>query len=458
MLEMLSGRRHEVVSGIAVCSAAEHVVESAIEVTSVWIRQLCEDDISWYLRTAEHEGKAGSYGIQGAASVFVERIEGDYSNVVGLPLAGPGQVDEPIWTVPYWFCCLMNVPISDLFSGRWMVRRAIILFVGMLSLYYFAPDILELINSAPELVQINRRWFFLMIVFEVISFGFLWWLTRIVLPNVSWFVASTSQLASNAASRIIPGGAAVGGAVLFRMLAVSGTSSGQAGAALAATSGLSTTALAAFPAAGVALAVAGAPIPESLVPAVLAGGVLFPLLVCVGVVSVRTTRPLLRLGIVVSKLVSWSARILRQSWRTDPRNLVLERDRMVAAIADRWLLAVVAAALNWVFDYLVLVTALVAVGADPRLSLVLLAYTGGALLTMIPVTPGGFGFVETGMTYLLVLSGITKGDALLATLAYRIVSLWLPILAGSVAWVVFHRRYGSADVDVTKAVRSPQDS
>jgi uncharacterized protein (TIRG00374 family) len=352
----------------------------------------------------------------------------------------------------------MNQPISDLVSGPWLLRRAVVLFVGMLSLYYFAPDILELINSAPELVKINRRWFLLMMVFEIISFGFLWWLTRIVLPNVSWFVASTSQLASNAASRIIPGGAAVGGAVLFRMLSVSGTSSGQAGAALAATSGLSTTALAAFPAAGVALAVAGAPIPESLVPAVLAGGVLFPLLVCVGVISVRTTRPLLRLGLVVSKLVGWSARILRQSWRTDPRNLVHERDRMVAAIGDRWVLAIVAAALNWVFDYLVLVTALVAVGADPRLSLVLLAYTGGALLTMIPVTPGGFGFVETGMTYLLVLSGITKGDALLATLAYRIVSLWLPILAGSIAWVAFHRRYGSSEIDEADVLPSPQDS
>ncbi len=345
----------------------------------------------------------------------------------------------------------MGTPRVDLFSGPALVRRAVIMFVGMLSLYYFAPNILELFNSAPELVKINRRWFLLMILFETVSFGFLWWLTRIVLPNVSWFVAATSQLASNAASRVVPGGAAVGGAVLYRMLSVSGTSSGQAGAALAATSGLSTTALAAFPAAGFALALAGAPIPESLVPAVLAGGVLFPVLVGVGVISVRTTRPLVRLGLLVSKATHWAARVFRTDWHVDPRTLVKERDRMVDAVGDRWLLAIVAAALNWVFDYLVLVTALVAVGADPRLSLVLLAYTGGALLTMIPVTPGGFGFVETGMTYLLVLSGITKGDALLATLAYRIVSLWLPILAGAVAWLLFHRKYGAMDHHVHPA-------
>lgn len=349
----------------------------------------------------------------------------------------------------------MNSPVSELFHGPALVRRAVIMFVGMLSLYYFAPNILELINSAPELIKINRRWFFLMILFEAISFGFLWWLTRIVLPKVSWFVAATSQLASNAASRIIPGGAAVGGGVLYRMLSVSGTPPGQAGAALAATSGLSTTALAAFPAAGLGLALAGAPIPESLVPAVLAGGVLFPVLVAFGVLSVRTSRPLLRLGLLVAKVVSSAGRLFRRSWNMDPRLLVHERDRMVDAMGDKWVLAIVAAALNWVFDYLVLVTALVAVGADPRLSLVLLAYTGGALLSMIPVTPGGFGFVETGMTYLLVLSGITKGDALVATLAYRIVSLWLPILAGAVAWLAFQRRVGPTMPVVAEASDQP---
>lgn len=336
----------------------------------------------------------------------------------------------------------MTGPVSDLFQGAGLVRRAVLLFAGMLSLYYFAPNILELVNAAPELVKINRRWFVLMICLEAVSFTCLWWLTRLVLPRVSWFVAATSQLASNAASRVIPGGAAVGGAVLYRMLSVSGTTPGQAAAALAATSGLSTTALAAFPFAGLLLAILGAPIPESLLPAVLAGGVLFPLFLGVGVLSVRTTRPLLRLGIVSSRAVGAAGSLVRREWRMDPRKLVVERDKMVAAVGPNWLKAITAAALNWVFDYLVLVTALVAVGADPRLSLVLLAYTAGAVLAMIPVTPGGFGFVETGMTYMLVLSGITKGDALLATLAYRIASLWFPILVGAIAWFVFQRRHG----------------
>ncbi len=343
---------------------------------------------------------------------------------------------------------------GELFQGTALLRRAILLFVGMLSLYYFAPNILELVNSAPELIKISHWWFLLMILFEAISFGFLWWMMRLVLPGLSWFVAATSQLASNAASRIVPGGAAVGGAVLYRMLSVSGVSSGQAGAALAATSGVSTTALTAFPLVGLLLAVLGAPVPESLLPAVLVSGALFPLLVSIGVLSVRTTRPLLRFGLGISRMLAALSVLTRTDLRMDPRRLVRERDRMVESVGSNWLKVVVAAAFNWVFDYLVLVTALVAVGADPRLSLVLLAYSVGAVLAMIPFTPGGFGFVETGMTYMLVLSGITKGDALLATLAYRIASLWLPILVGAIAWFVFARKYSiTDDAEITSADR-----
>jgi uncharacterized protein (TIRG00374 family) len=86
-----------------------------------------------------------------------------------------------------------------------------------------------------------------------------------------------------------------------------------------------------------------------------------------------------------------------------------------------------------------------AVGVRPRFSLVLLAYGAAAVLGMIPLTPGGLGFVEAGLTAMLVLSGIPSNDALLATLAYRIVSYWLPLPAGVVAHFLFRHRYGRAD-------------
>lgn len=89
MLERLSGRAHSVITGLAVVGwlGSEAVKVSTIQATTVEFRELSEADIDWYLDTGEYKGKAGSYGIQGAASIFVERIQGTYAGVVGLPVA-----------------------------------------------------------------------------------------------------------------------------------------------------------------------------------------------------------------------------------------------------------------------------------------------------------------------------------------------------------------------------------
>ncbi len=83
--------------------------------------------------------------------------------------------------------------------------------------------------------------------------------------------------------------------------------------------------------------------------------------------------------------------------------------------------------------------ALAALGQHPALSLALLAYFAAQLLGQIPLTPGGLGFVEAGLTGTLALIGVTGGDAVLATLAYRLFSYWLPVPFGGVAWLLFRR-------------------
>jgi uncharacterized protein (TIRG00374 family) len=105
-------------------------------------------------------------------------------------------------------------------------------------------------------------------------------------------------------------------------------------------------------------------------------------------------------------------------------------------------MALLASVGRWVFDYLALLACLRAVGAEPDPSLVLLAYVAAQLLGTIPLTPGGLGFVEAGLTGLLTAAGIDAGDAALATLAYRLVSFWLPLPIGLVTWWLFRRRYG----------------
>jgi len=85
MLRLLSGRSHEVITGICLRSARVRVTDAAI--TRVWFAALSDSDIDAYAASGEPMDKAGAYGIQGLASKFVERIDGCYFNVMGLPIA-----------------------------------------------------------------------------------------------------------------------------------------------------------------------------------------------------------------------------------------------------------------------------------------------------------------------------------------------------------------------------------
>jgi septum formation protein len=85
MLRLLSGRTHRVITGVALVTAA--ATQAAAEVTVVQFLPLSEQDIAAYVATGEPMDKAGAYAIQGRAARWIPRIEGDYSNVVGLPLA-----------------------------------------------------------------------------------------------------------------------------------------------------------------------------------------------------------------------------------------------------------------------------------------------------------------------------------------------------------------------------------
>jgi septum formation protein len=85
MLESLSGRTHEVVAGLALITPAWEELHR--EVTTVSFRELTPRDIARYIASGEWEGRAGGYAIQGRGAALVGRLEGDYLNVVGLPVA-----------------------------------------------------------------------------------------------------------------------------------------------------------------------------------------------------------------------------------------------------------------------------------------------------------------------------------------------------------------------------------
>lgn len=100
-LEKLAGQCHRVITGIFLLDKKSRKEGSALTVTKVWFRDISKGEIKAYIDTGEPLDKAGSYGIQGKGALFVEKIEGCYFNVVGLPLAQLarmlGSFDYNIW-------------------------------------------------------------------------------------------------------------------------------------------------------------------------------------------------------------------------------------------------------------------------------------------------------------------------------------------------------------------------
>jgi uncharacterized membrane protein YbhN (UPF0104 family) len=333
--------------------------------------------------------------------------------------------------------------MSDSGSGRsaWRwVGRVLFLLAGAATLYILAPQLLDVWEQAPQIETIGWAGLAAMVVFEGCSFVSVWWLHRIALPGLGWFAAGTTQLTANAVSRSVPGGAAMGAGVSVRMWTIAGVRLGPAAGALAATSLISTATLLALPVVALSIAAFGAPIPRNLTVVAGGAGVLAAVLFGLGTLLMTSERAAGATARFVERATgAVGRRFHRDGVRAD--DLLHRRSDLLEGLGARWHAALAAAVGNWTFDYAALAAALVLLDTNPRFSLVLLAFAVAAVLTMIPITPGGLGFVEAGLTSMLVVAGIPSSSALLATLAYRIVSFWLPLAIGPVAWLLFRRRY-----------------
>jgi uncharacterized protein (TIRG00374 family) len=327
---------------------------------------------------------------------------------------------------------------------RWGVGqiagRVLFLLVAFVSLYLLWPSVGEVFNQWRSLTRLKPEWVAVALGVEALSFVSVWELQRIALQTKRWFPVATSQLAGNAFGRIIPGGAAAAGALQYRMLVRAGLPGGRIASSLAAASALLIGAVLALPLLSLPAIVGGTPVASGLANAAYLGAAVFVLMLGGGVAVFVWDRPLALLGNWLQRALN--ATIRRKKPVTDLADRLLEeRDVLRSAFGRRWEAAVLAAAGKSIFDYLALVACLRAVGAEPDPSLVLLAYVAGAILAMLPFTPGGLGFVEAGLVGLLVLAGVGATAAAVATLAYRLVSFWLPIPVGGAGYVLFRRRY-----------------
>ena len=321
-----------------------------------------------------------------------------------------------------------------------IVRWVLVLTVVLISFYVVGPSLVEVLSSAPRLATITWWWFPIMALLEAASFAAQWAVAWIAIHRARLWEIATSQLAGNALGRVVPGGGAAAGALQYRMLVDSGTPRGAAATGLTATNILTFGVLLGLPLLAVPAIVLGLPVDDRLRQSLTWVGMVLIAVVAGTVVLAVSDAPLRFAGERFQRVRN-RLRPHHAPLAGVPDRLISERDLMLRIVGERWKRALLASVLKWLLDLGVLVAALAAVGSHPPLPLVLLAYCVAQLLGQIPLTPGGVGFVEAGLTGTLALIGVNPGDAVLATLAWRLWSYWLPVPVGGIAYWVFRRRY-----------------
>jgi uncharacterized protein (TIRG00374 family) len=328
-------------------------------------------------------------------------------------------------------------------AWKTVVTRAAMVAVAGIAIYLVFPAITEVLASWPRLSTLNPWWFAAAVGAQAAHFTCTFALQRLAMRTRAWFPVVTSQLAGNAITLIVPGGAAVGAAVQFRMLAASGRDTSSTVGGLASYSLLGVGGLLALPAFALPVILVGAPTANrGLVNAAILGAVAFVAFAAFGAVVLVYDAPLRWAGRLVQRLRNWVLR-KRPPLEGLDQTLLAQRNDIRAVLGSQWWQALLLSAGRLAFDYLCLLTALRATGSHPRPSLILVAYAVAGVVGMIPITPGGLGIVEASLTGLLVLAEVNSSQAVLATLTYRLASYWLPLCAGPVAYGLFRIRYRS---------------
>jgi uncharacterized membrane protein YbhN (UPF0104 family) len=305
------------------------------------------------------------------------------------------------------------------------LRRTIFwLVITGVSLYLVAPSVLDTLGSWRDIKRFAPGWLVVMLLSQAAAMASLWALQHIAIAAGSWPAVMSSQLAGNAMAKVAPGGGAVGSALQYRMLVTASVPPRPAVSGLTAANVLTFAVVLALPVLAIPALIRGS-VDRTLVEAAVAGLVVFAVLAALGAILLALDAPLAWVG------------------RTLPERLLRERDRILETLGPRWKRALLATVCRWAFDYASLLAALAAVGDHARPGLVLLAFCAAQLLAQIPVTPGGLGFVEAGLTAMLTLAGVGAGNAVLATFAYRLFSYWLPMPVGLGAWFWHRHRYGT---------------
>ena len=303
--------------------------------------------------------------------------------------------------------------------------------------YFVLPKVIDAFSAFPRITSVGFGWMAVVFFCEAVSFVMVWMLLRLATRTTQWLAIVTSQLAANALSSILPAGAAAGATLQVRMMRDAGIDTTTAASGMTAFTLLQFATVAVVPVLLLPAVLLGIlQLSPGLSHALLIGALAFvAILAIVGVLAVFD-RPLRAAGGLIQGTRN---RLRRKSPPMEglPDRLVEERNTMARTLGQHWRRAVLLSVTRVAFDYLALLAAVAAVGAHPSPSLIVVAYVSAVVLALIPITPGGLGFVEAGLTGILTLAGIPASEAVLATLLYRLAAYWLPMIAGPFAYVLF---------------------
>ncbi len=280
-----------------------------------------------------------------------------------------------------------------------------------------------------------------MLAAEVASFICAMTLLRLLLRTKHWFTVVAALLVGNAVTNVLPAGDVAGAGVQYQMLAIGGINADSAAGGLAVAAIIGLAGLFLLPVCVLPAILGGLRVSPGLEHAAYLGIAGFVLIIAFGAVLLTTNELLTWLARATQRLLN---SIPKRKTKTQdlPERLIAERNLVRTNLGRRWREAVLLIGGRIGFDYFALLCALRATGANPNAPLVLLAYAATAVIALVPLTPGGLGIVEASLSGLLVLAGVGSASAIIATLAYRLVTYWLPIFAGGGVYVAFRRRYG----------------
>ena len=326
-------------------------------------------------------------------------------------------------------------------STKGPVRRIIGVVVAGVAFYVVLPALTRVVSSWPRLLHLDMIWLLVMLCAELASFYCAIALLRLVLRTSQWFSVFAALVVGNAVTNVLPAGDVAGAGIQYQMLSMGGIDADQAAGGLAASSIIGLAGLFMLPVFVLPAILSGVPISAGLEHAAFLGIGGFVLLAGTSALLITTDGLLTAIAGALQR--GLNALPHRHGRITDLRERLLsQRDLVRADLGQRWWQAVLLIAGRIGLDYGALLAALRATGARPNPSLVLLAYAATAVIALVPLTPGGLGIVEASLSGLLVLAKVPSPAAIVATLAYRLVTYWMPVLVGGGVYIAFRRTYG----------------